>query len=211
MTVELFGYRHSVYVRIARLALEEKQVRYVLTEVDPFAEQIPEQYLAMHPFRRVPTLVHDGFVLYETGAITRYVDEAFDGPSLQPETTKQRARMQQIVSVVDSYGYWPMVRQVFAHRVFRPRVGQNADESEVARGLAGSANVLRALEKIAGAGTCLVGDQFTLADVHLAPMMSYFTAAPEAATLLGNYRRLSEWWERVACRPTMLATEPGLP
>ena len=31
----------------------------------------------------MPTLVHDNFQIYETGAITRYVDEAFPGPSLQ--------------------------------------------------------------------------------------------------------------------------------
>ena len=83
MSLVLHGYHYSVYNRIARLALAEKGVAYDRVEVNPFAD-IPAEYLALHPFGRVPTLVHDGFVLYETGAITRYVDRTFAGPALQP-------------------------------------------------------------------------------------------------------------------------------
>ena len=66
------------------MTLAEKGVPWTHVEVDPFAETIPETYLALNPFGRVPTLVHGGFVLYETTAITRYIDEAFSGPPLQP-------------------------------------------------------------------------------------------------------------------------------
>ena len=45
--------------------------------------------------------------------------------------------MDQLIGVIDSYGYWPMVRQVFSHGVFRPAMGQPADRPEVERGLAG--------------------------------------------------------------------------
>src|SRR5271169_5490798 len=124
MTVVLHGYHYSVYVRVARLALAEKGVAYARAEVDPFAPDVPSAYLAMHPFRRVPVLVHGDFVLYETGAITRYVDEAFPGPRLQPTALRERARMTQIISIVDAYTYWPMVRQMYSHSVFRPRVGE---------------------------------------------------------------------------------------
>ena len=80
MPLVLHGYRYSVYVRIVRLALAEKGVAYDRVEVNPFAPDVPASYLALHPFGRVPTLVHDDFALYETGAITRYVDRAFAGP-----------------------------------------------------------------------------------------------------------------------------------
>lgn len=114
MATELHGYQYSVYSWIARLALHEKGVAYDWIEVNPFAEGIPASYLAMHPFKRVPALAHAGFVLYETGAITRYVDEAFEGPKLQPVEPRERARCNQIMSIVDSYAYWPLVRQVFS-------------------------------------------------------------------------------------------------
>src|SRR6266566_3934423 len=99
MTLVLHGYRYSVYVRIARLALAEKGVAYDRVEVNPFAPDVPAAYLALHPFGRVPTLVHDGFSLYETGAITRYLDRTFTGPVLQPRSSRALARMDQIIGV----------------------------------------------------------------------------------------------------------------
>jgi len=204
MSLVLHGYRYSVYVRIARLTLAEKGVAHDRVDVNPFAPDVPASYLALHPFGRVPTLVHDGFALYETGAITRYIDRAFPGPALQPADPQALARMDQTISIVDSYGYWPMVRQVFSHRVFRPRMGQPADEVEIERGLASSAKVLAALEP-------LVDDGVTLADLHLGAMMAYFVQAPEAAMALRQYPRLAAWWAQLSRRPSFAATDPGLP
>src|SRR5690242_2253458 len=134
MPLCLHGYRYSVYVRIARLTLAEKGVAYDRVEVNPFGPDVPPAYLALHPFGRVPALVHDGFALYETAAITRYIDRAFPGRALQPAGSRELARMDQIIGIADAYGYWPLVRQVFSHRVFRPRTGQPSDEAEIGRG-----------------------------------------------------------------------------
>src|SRR5262249_58521476 len=119
MAVELHGYQYSVYSWIARLALHEKDVVYSWVEIDPFAENVPASYLAMHPFKRVPALAHGGFAVYETGAITRYVGEAFEGPKLQRTDPRERARCHQIKSIVDSYAYLPLVRQGLLSRRFQ--------------------------------------------------------------------------------------------
>lgn len=211
MALILHGYRYSVYLRIARLALAEKGLAYERVEVNPFAPDRPEAYLALHPFGRVPVLDHDGFVLYETAAITRYIDRAFDGPALQPTASQALARMDQIIAVVDSYGYWPMVRQVFSQRVFRPRVGSIVDEAEIAHGLEASAKALAALEALAADAAFLVGPEISLADFHLGAMVAYFSQAPEGAALLTRAPRLSRWWARLSARPSMTATAPGLP
>ncbi len=100
-TITLLGLEHSVYTRIARLALEEKNVDYVLEETDIFADDgPPASYLEKQPFGMIPCLVHDGFTLYETTAITRYIDEGFDGKALQPRDPAQRATMNQVISVL---------------------------------------------------------------------------------------------------------------
>ena len=177
--------------------------------MNPFADTPPE-YLALHPFGRVPTLVHDGFVLYETGAITRYVDRTFAGPALQPGSPRALARMDQLIGVIDSYGYWPMVRQVFSHRVFRSAAGRPVDEEEVARGLAGTAKVLAALEALASE-PFLGGPDLSLADLHVGAMTAYFTLAPEGAALLARYPRLAAWWAKLRRRASFAATDPGLP
>lgn len=211
MALLLYGYHYSVYLRIARLALAEKGLAYERVEVNPFAPDVPASYLALHPFGRVPTLVHDGFALYETGAITRYIDRGFAGPPLQPHDARALARQDQIIGVVDAYGYWPLVRQVFSHRVFRPAIGQPADEAEVARGLEGAARVLAALDALASGEAFLVGPDLSLADLHLGAMIAYFTAAPEGIDLLDRYPRLAGWWRRLQARPSLSATAPGLP
>ena len=83
----LFGLRRSVYTRIAALALKEKEVRFDLDEVEIFGPAgVPADHLERHPFGKIPVLVHDDFLLYETQAICRYIDEAFDGPALQPNS-----------------------------------------------------------------------------------------------------------------------------
>ena len=205
MAVVLHGYRYSVYVRIARLALAEKAVAYERVEVNPFGPEVPASYLALHPFGRVPTLVHDGFVLYETGAIIRYIDRAFPGPRLQPDEPRALARMDQVIGIADAYAYWPMVRQVFSHRVFRTASGPPVDEAEIARGLAASAKVLAALEPLVAEGPP------SLADLHLGAMMAYFVLAPEGRALLQEYERLAAWWSKLSARPSFARTEPGLP
>lgn len=210
MTPVLHGYHLSVYVRIARLALTEKGVAYNQVEINPFAAEIPAAYLALHPFGRVPTLVHGDFALYETSAITRYVDRTFDGPALQPQDVRAQARMDQILSVVDSYGYWPMVRQVFVQHMLRARAGQPVDEAEVASGRRASEKALGALEALAAADAFLVGPQLSLADLHLGAIMAYFTAAAEGQALLGRHAKLSAWWARVGQRPSFAATNPRL-
>jgi len=54
-----------------------------LVEVDVFAETgVPKEHLTRHPFGRIPAFEHNGFHLYETGAIVRYIDDAFPGCKL---------------------------------------------------------------------------------------------------------------------------------
>lgn len=207
--VVLYAYRYSVYARIVRMTLLEKHVPWTEIEIDPFAGP-PADYLELNPFGRVPTLVDGAFTLYETAAIARYVDEAFEGPNLQPQRSPARARMAQIIAIVDSYGYWPLVRQVFSHRVFRPAAGEAVDEALVAQGLAKAPAVLAALEKLCD-GRHLAGENLSLADLHLAPMIAYFTQAPEGAAMLSDYPRLSTWWQGISRRPSLIETDPGLP
>ena len=211
MAVELHGYQYSVYSWIARLALKEKGTDFRWIEINPFAPDVGEDYLALHPFKRVPALVHDDFQVYETGAITRYIDEAFPGPCLQPTDPRHRARCNQILSIVDSYVYWPLVRQVFSHRVFRPRLGHASDAAEVQKGLAAAPVILAALERLAADSEYLCGADVSLADIHLAPMIGYFAMAEEGAALLKAQHKLSHWWSTMSARPAYRATKPGLP
>ncbi len=206
----LFGASYSVYVRAARMTLLEKGVPHRLVEIDIFAEGgPPDGYLERQPFGRIPALEHDGFHLYETGAITRYVDEAFDGPALTPRGVRGHARVNQVLSIIDSYLYRPLVREIYVERCLRPTEGRATDEDKIAAALPLARTCLGALEDLVDPeGPWIVGEQLTLADLHLAPMAAYFTRSPEAAELMGP--RLARWWETMAARPTLAATRSPL-
>jgi len=208
MSVIVYEHPLSPYAQKVKIALDEKGVAYDRAEVNPFASDSPADYLALHPFNRVPTLVHDGFVLYETGAITRYVDRAFAGPALQPADPRAVARQDQIIGIVDAYAYWPLVRQVYVQAVALPRRGQTGDQKEVQSGLAAAAKVLTALEILAGEQVFLVGPALSLADLHLVSMMAYFVEAPEGAAMLARHPKLQKWFATLSTRPSFVATDP---
>jgi glutathione S-transferase len=205
--VLLHGYRYSVYNRVARLALLSKDVEHRTIEVDPFAE-LPDGYLKLHPFGRVPVLTHGAFELFETGAITRYVDRTFEGRPLQPGSAAALARMDQVISAVDSYGYWPMVRQVSSHAFLRPFFGEPSSRAEIDAGLEASRRVLAFLDRVAGEGLVLNGRDTTLADFHLAPMIDYFVRAEEGKAALSSHPQVRGWWERTSTLDVLKGTDP---
>jgi glutathione S-transferase len=205
--VVLFGLQRSVYTRIARLALVEKQVVYRLEEVEIFGPTgVPAAHLARHPLGRIPVLQQGDFLLYETGAITRYVDEAFSGQVLQPSQAAQRARMNQIISMLDAYGYRPMVWGVFVQRVRIPLQGGAANEAEISNALPMAASCLQAMEDLLGDQPFLAGDALSLADLHAYPMLRCFSLAPEGANLLRAHPRLHRWHESMRTRPSVMQT-----
>jgi glutathione S-transferase len=203
----VFGAAYSVYVRIVRLALEEKGVPYRLEEVDIFAEGgPPADYLARQPFARIPAFEHEGFRLFETAAITRYLDEVFDGPALVPADAKGRARMNQIVGLLDAYAYRALVWDVYVERINVPQEGGVSDEARIAAGLRTAGTCLATLEDLMGVGDFLAGPALTLADLHAAPMIECLRAPPEGAALLDRHPAIGGWWARMAARPSMAAT-----
>jgi len=199
----VFGFRRSVYVRIARLALEEKGAAYDLVEIDPFAPGgPPADYLKRHPFGRIPAFEHDGFRLYEAGAITRYVDEVFPGPALRPADARERARVDQIISMLDRYAYRTMVWDVAVERMR----GNPPDQAKIAAALTRAETCLGAIEALMGAEPWLAGPAPSLADLYAAPMIAYFRRTPEGAALLARHARFAHWWEAIDARPSMAAT-----
>lgn len=201
-TLTLTGYRHSIYTRIARMALLAKGVAFAEVEVNPFTPPLPENY--PHPFGRVPVLTHGSFTLFETSAITRYINLAFPGPALVPVAPQAAARVQQVISIADAYAFRPLVLQVYAHRIFRPFEGLAPDEAQIAQGLVAAPTVLAALDAIAREGLALTGKEITLADCHLAPMLGAFTAAVEGEALLSQHFRLAQWWANVREHPGLV-------
>ncbi len=193
----LYGAEYSVYTRIARLALMAKGVPYRFEIVDVFAADADR---SRHPFGKIPVLEHDGFRLYEAGAIGRYVDEGFAGPALQPADARGRARVAQLVSILDCYAFQPLVMELYVQRVSR----EAPDEARIAAALPAAGRVLDALEDLAKTG--VFGVKIGLAEAHFVPMLAYFSLAAEGKSLLAARPRLAEWWSCIRMHEHVLAT-----
>ncbi|MER8489968.1 glutathione S-transferase family protein [Mesorhizobium australicum] len=200
----VYGADYSVYVRIVRLALEEKGIAYDIVPVDIFAEGgVPEWYGKHHPFGRIPAFEHDTFRLFEASAIARYVDEGFAGPALQPTDPLARATMNQIIGILDAYAYRAMVWDVAVERLQKTE----PDVALIANGLRQAETVLKVLTSLKAQGPWLLGNQLTLADLHAAPIIAYFVKVPEGHNLLTQFAGIWDLYLRMAGRLSFVRTE----
>jgi glutathione S-transferase len=207
----VYGPTYSTYARTVRLVLEEKGVDHDLVEVDMFKgeAQTPE-HLARHPFGKVPAFEHDGFALYETDAIARYLDETFPGAALVPADARSRARMAQAINIINNYGYPNLITQIFVQRAVMPMMGNPSDEGAIAAALPKAETALGALEQLIDGNRYLVGDRLSLADLLLIPIYDYVRQTPEGEKLLQTTPNLRRWWDEVRTRPAVEKTTPKL-
>jgi glutathione S-transferase len=204
----VYGPRYSTYTRSVIMALLEKRVDHTVAHVDMDRKehQAPE-HLARHPFGLLPAFRHGDFMIYETVPILNYIDDAFPGARLMPADIHRRTRAAQIMSVINAYGYRPMVWGIFVARAF-PRSG-TVDEKAVAEAVPKAKLALQAIEDLTlNPDPFLVGRQISLADLLLVPIIHYFAGTPEGAKILPKYPKLMAWHTIVQSRPSVLETVP---
>jgi len=190
--LNLFGYEGSTYTRMARLALALKDVAYDFIEVAAWdgTEKLPE-HIGMHPFLKVPVLQHGDFQLFETAAITQYLDETFDGPPLQPSVVKERTRMRQLIGIHDNYVQPSWVRVLASQILFNPLYGESTDEDLVAMTWPEAERGADALEPLLAERAMIAPD---LADIQLAPTALYFSELDRGVEIINSHSALSDWW-----------------
>ena len=203
----VYGAAMSPYVWSVRLALAEKGVAHELVSVgiDEFRSAA---HLARHPFGKIPAFEHDGFMLYETQAIMRYVDEAFPAAPLQPIEVQPFARMNKIMGVVDNYLTPCLLADVIFQRLVAPRIGRATDEAVVGAALPRVRHCLGEIARLAGDQPFLAGDTVTLADLMAIPQIYYFKKFPEGAAQLAELPALAAWANRMATRQSVQVTCP---
>jgi glutathione S-transferase len=196
----------SPFGRSVLATLEEKGASYRLAPVAPGTTKTPE-YLAMHPFGRVPVVEHDGLRLYETQAIIRYLDRILPQPSLTPADAKRSARMDQVMNINDWYLFQGVGNVIIFHRVIGPRLlGLAPDEEAIKAAMPKAHTVFDELARLLGDQPYFTGDTLSLADLLVAPAVEFFTIAPEWSVLGAPHPNLAAWIKRMQDRPSMKAT-----
>jgi glutathione S-transferase len=206
----VYGFPRSTFVHIVRLVLIHKEVPYTFRDLEP--EMGKPTHLALHPFNRVPILQHNDFTLYETSAIVAYLDDTFEKPRLQPNSTRERARMNQWISSVNSYYYPYMVYHVTHERLVFPQLGIPSDEKVVAHALPKIELGLQVMERqLAHGNEHLLGSELTLADFFILPSTYAFGLTEEGKAMYPKYPAFCRWRERMESLPTVLRFRASQP
>ncbi len=205
--VVVYGFPQSGFVRTACMALEEKGVPYVREDLDMGSDA----HRALHPFAKMPILKHDDFVVYETSAITRYVDQFFDGPALQPAEPRAFARMNQWISAHNHYYIAAIARELLLPRLLYPSQGVEVDEGKIAQAMPEIEHQISVVDLTLSQSPYLSGDTLSLADLFVIPIFAYLEMTPEGDRLRKNFPAVERWREAMKARPSFAATVAPLP
>src|SRR5262245_23714511 len=196
----------SPFGRAVLATLLEKDAPFRLEAVAPGTTKI-EPHISRHPFGRIPVLEHDGFWLYETQAILRYVDRVLPKPALTPADPRAAARMDQVMNICDWYLFQGVGNVIGFQRVVGPRLlGLVPDEAAIKAAMPKAQTVYGELSRLLGQQAYFAGDQITLADLMVAPQIDFLTGIPEWEPLTRDRPNLVAWLGRVNARPSFRAT-----
>jgi len=159
-TLTLYSHPHSRGIRVQKL-LEVFEIPHELKTVDFHAgETRTPEYLKIHPYGRVPALLHGETTVLESGAITLYLADAFPAELKAPAPgTVERARLYE----------WLLF--------FQSTLEQVAVESFAAEDKSKSVEKIRELlSAMAGrfVGPYVLGEEFTMLDVILNVELSWY-------------------------------------
>ena len=204
----LWGFDGSTYVRTIKMLLAEKGATdFEQMQVNVLAgEPRKAEHLARHPFGKVPVLDHNGMRILETSAIARYLNDVLPGKSLVPASPQDRARMDMVMGILDSYGYGALVGGVAAYHLFPDFVGGKND-AMLKAGIENGRKVIEFAMKTKGDSPFVAGE-LSLADLYLAPVLAYVSLTPDAKSVF-EVKGFADWWARVQALKSFQTTQPN--
>lgn len=202
--VFLYGASFSTFVRTAAIICEEKNITYQTGTVvnQESVAMHSAKHLTMHPFGKIPVLLHGDRILVETAAIGRYLDAIFSPQSLQGSSPWQMAQCDQWCSLISIYVYDHLVKNFMLELAFpggdqgKPRMNQVMAGRDSAR------EALAIVARQLGNDDYLLGDEFTMADAFMAPILAYNSGLPDDLNLVAEFTQLAGYTERLKSRPS---------
>lgn len=199
--MKVYGHPMSTCTRKVLTVLAEKghEAEFKLVDIMKGEQKSPD-FLAMQPFGVVPVLDDDGFILYESRAICRYLDGRLEGASLIPADAKERALMEQWISVESSY-FTPQAMKIIMNLLFGQITGKPADMPVVLAACVEVAKVLDIMGRTLEKQEYLAPSGFSLADICYMPYITYLFAS-ERGDLISTRPAVAAWWNRISTRPS---------
>jgi glutathione S-transferase len=201
---EILGSLRSSYTRVVRMVCEEKGIDYVLTETLLGAPELRR----IHPFGKMPVLRDGDFELCESKAIATYLDRRFPGPQLIPDDPRLAALTEQWVSLVNTVMDATLVRAYLLAYAIPKTADGKPDQTTIEAVTPAVRTQLEILDHAVDPTGYLVGDQFTLADINLMPILYYIRQLPLGDAAIAAETNLGRYYARHAARPSFERTMP---
>ena len=213
MAIDVYWGSGSPFSWRVLLALEYKRLPYVshLLQFDLQEHKAPRM-LAMNPRGRLPVLVDDGYVVFESLAVLYYLDLKYPSPPLFGHGPEEAGVIMRVINEFQAYIEPGLMGIVDALLAGRPRTQQLADAMHTVAGEA------RTIEGRLAKGDWIVGDTVSAADFAIYPCIRLLQRAlerPEAVELSArflpartHYPRLAAWMQRVEALPGFEKTWP---
>ena len=201
MTLEIFGFARSNFVRAVRMVAEEKGIAYELIQEMPHSDAIN----ALSPTGKIPALRHDGLELSESLAIANYIDDAFDGPKLAPDDTKGAAKVNQWTAFVATEVDQLVMRNYVVEYAFHKDKDGNVVRTKIDKAIKRFPKMFGMIEAGLADGY-LGGGKFTMADCFLAPILNAAYNFPEGKAAIDASPTISAYMAKLKDRPSFQAT-----
>ncbi|MDP9036941.1 MAG: glutathione S-transferase N-terminal domain-containing protein [Myxococcota bacterium] len=194
--ITIYGNAVSTCTRKVLMTLAETNTPYELAVLD-FAkgEHKHEQHVRRQPFGRMPALDDDGFQMFESRAICRYIARKAGG-TLIPSELRAFAKMEQWISIETSEFSAHAMKFVFEHVFKRPQ--QEGVLDAAGKALDATCTVM---DRQLAQSPFVAGPAFTLADVCFMPYLEYGMGTP-AKEIFAKHGHVMTWWNAIRERPT---------
>ncbi|KAJ7657210.1 glutathione S-transferase [Mycena polygramma] len=205
--LKLYGAKIATCTRRTATVLHELKVPFELSEVDFLGGELKSPtFLEKQPFGQVPCIDEDGFILYESRAICRYIAAKHPESGLLPTEPKANALFEQAASV-ELTNFEPSASKG-GLELYKKTLGYPLDQAIVDEQLAALDKKLDGYERILSKHRYLAGDKLTLADLFHLP---YAPLVASAGTDIFLRRvNVARWYNELVARPSWLAYEGGV-
>ncbi|KAJ7067524.1 thioredoxin-like protein [Mycena amicta] len=210
MVLRLYGMTFSSNTRRVACTLIEKQVPFELVNIDlAGGENKSPAYLEKQPFGQVPYIDDDGFILFESRAICRYIAEKYpdQGTKLIPSEPKSKAIFEQGASI-ELTDFDPLAYSAAVEMLLKPHQGLTPNKDDFDGYIAKLSAKLDAYEVILGKQKYIGGDEYTLADLFHFPL-SQMLAAAGSDIMSKKGPNVTRWFTEISTRPAWAALQAG--
>ncbi|MDV2857612.1 MULTISPECIES: glutathione S-transferase family protein [Oceanimonas] len=201
--VYIFGPAFSSFVRSVMLCCEEKGISYRYG-MSPKGQSIrfkSSEHRTIHPYGKVPALLHNERVLFETSTICRYLDACFAGPALQPDSILERAQLDERCAEISIYIDQTLIRDLVLEFAFPKGPEGKIRQERIDKTLPAARQTLQRLTTLLGEHPFICGQNYTIADALLTPVLDYVELLPIGKELVGT-GRLQGYLNRMRARPS---------